>query len=89
VDFIQNNKTKNIDLILMDLKMPVMDGYIATKMIREMNSSIPVIAQTAYAMVEDIEKIRKAEFDDYVVKPIKPGLLVEKIRKIIFPDLEN
>ncbi len=70
----------------MDLKMPVMDGYTATRLIREIDPAIPVIAQTAYAMVEDIIRIKSAPFADYIVKPIKPGLLVEKIHRILTPD---
>jgi CheY-like chemotaxis protein len=85
VEYIRNNMDKKIDLILMDLKMPVMDGYTATKLIREINREIPIVAQTAYAMVEDIEKIKASDFDDYLVKPIKPGTLVDKIKKLIFP----
>jgi signal transduction histidine kinase/CheY-like chemotaxis protein len=86
VDFINNHASTKIDLILMDLKMPIMDGYAATRIIRELNPKIPIIAQTAYAMVEDIEKIKAASFDDYMVKPIKANLLVEKIKRLIFPE---
>jgi CheY-like chemotaxis protein len=68
-----------IDLILMDMKMPVMDGYEATRQIRKMNPAVPVIAQTAYALSGDTEKARIAGCSDYITKPIKKDKLLEKI----------
>jgi signal transduction histidine kinase/CheY-like chemotaxis protein len=85
VDFFRKKTNKKVDLILMDIKMPEMDGIMATSLIREINPNIPIIAQTAYAMVEDIEKIKASSFDDYISKPIMPGLLIEKIKKFLFP----
>jgi PAS domain S-box-containing protein len=65
---------KRIDLILMDIKMPVMDGYTATKILRENNISIPIIAQTAYA--DDKENALKAGCSAFISKPFdKKGLL--------------
>jgi CheY-like chemotaxis protein len=66
----QFRKIKNIDLVIMDIQLPEMDGYEATRVIRSMNSDIPVIAQTAFAMSDDREKMKLAGFDDYVSKPI-------------------
>jgi hypothetical protein len=64
---------KNIDLILMDIKMPVMDGYTAVKLIREKNSEIPIIAQTAYA--DDREKALECGCSGFIAKPFdKKGL---------------
>jgi signal transduction histidine kinase/CheY-like chemotaxis protein len=83
VEFISDNTDRQISLILMDLKMPVMDGFTAFRLIRELNHDIPIVAQTAYAMVEDIDKIRSAGFCDYIVKPIRQEILVEKIRKVL------
>ena len=83
VEYISDHPDEKIHLILMDLKMPEMDGFMANKLIREMNRDIPVIAQTAYAMVEDIEKIKAASFTDYIVKPIKQEQLIEKIKKLL------
>jgi CheY-like chemotaxis protein len=85
VDFFSSSNHPKIDVILMDIKMPVMDGYEAARLIKDKHPEIPIIAQTAYALVEDIEKIKKASFDAYLVKPIKPGHLVEKIMALIFP----
>lgn len=72
----------NINLVLMDLKMPVMSGYEATKLIKAKYPDMPIIAQTAYALKED--KIRyKDLFDEYVTKPIQKEELMEKISKHI------
>ncbi|MCA1759100.1 MAG: response regulator [Bacteroidales bacterium] len=73
----------NIDLILMDLKMPVMDGYIATRQIREMNTNIPILAQSAYAMSGDTEKALEAGCDDYITKPVKKEELLAKIKALL------
>jgi CheY-like chemotaxis protein len=70
-----------ISLILMDIKMPEMNGYQATSIIKEMKPSIPIIAQTAYAMSEDIIKGKNAGCDDYLAKPIKPELLISTLRR--------
>ncbi|MFP4557022.1 MAG: response regulator [Bacteroidales bacterium] len=67
--------------ILMDLKMPVMNGYVATKEIRKLGYSKPIIAQTAYATEEDIEKIEEANFDGYLAKPIKKNTLLDVLKK--------
>ena len=63
-------KSSNPDLILMDIKMPKVDGYLATKKIREKNKKIPIIALTAYAMDIDKEKALKAGFNDHIAKPV-------------------
>jgi two-component system, cell cycle response regulator DivK len=78
--FKENN---DIDLILMDIKMPEMDGLTATKKIREMNSHVPIIAQTAYAMSEDKNKCLKAGCNDYLTKPINHRLLLSTIDKYL------
>ena len=73
----------NLSLILMDVKMDVMDGIEATKQIRAMDSEIPIIAQTAYSMKEDINLIINAGCNDYVTKPIQKEKLFEKINNIL------
>ena len=60
----------DIDLILMDLNMPVMDGYEAMRIIKSEYPDIPIIAQTAYSLTEDRNKCMKAGFNDYISKPI-------------------
>ncbi len=74
------------DLVLMDVQMPVMDGYKATQEIRKKNATmpnneIPIIAMTAHAMPEDREKCLAAGMNDYIAKPVKPQELAEKIEK--------
>lgn len=77
----------DIFLILMDLKMPGMDGYQATKIIRQHNAEIPIIAQTAFALSGDREKAIEAGCTDYISKPIKKEelfILLKKYGKIFF-----
>ncbi len=73
---------KNIDVILMDMKMPRLNGYKATKIIREFDKDTYIIAQTAYALSGDREKAINAGCNDYITKPINNELLVEKIKAI-------
>ncbi|GAA4274851.1 transporter substrate-binding domain-containing protein [Aquimarina gracilis] len=73
VDICENNK--DIDLVLMDIRMPVMDGYTATKKIKKMRPGLPVVAQTAYSTEEDIQKALDAGCDDFVSKPVDRKLL--------------
>jgi CheY-like chemotaxis protein len=63
----QNN---DLDLVLMDLKMPVMDGYNAMREIKKIRPDIRIIAETAYALAGDEKRILAAGFDDYLPKPI-------------------
>jgi PAS domain S-box-containing protein len=72
-----------IDLVLMDLKLPAMDGFEATRQIKKLRPNLPVIAQTAYAFVEDKDKALAAGCDDYLSKPIIKLVLLEKIQKLI------
>ena len=72
----------DIDLVLMDIRMPVMDGYEATQKIREFNPDVMIIAQTAYAMSQDRDKAIDAGCDGYVSKPINKGKLYALINKL-------
>jgi two-component system, cell cycle response regulator DivK len=73
------------DLILMDLSLPVMDGWEATRRLKadEQLRSIPVIALTAHAMVGDEQKALAAGCDDYLVKPLDEEVLMARIAKYI------
>jgi CheY-like chemotaxis protein len=79
--------TSNYDLILMDIQMPVMDGFLATKKIREIevstNSFTPIIAITANAMSGDRETCLAAGMDDYVSKPFQVEVLIEKMNSLL------
>ena len=71
------------DLILMDIQLPVMDGYATTRQIRADPAlrSIPIIAVTSYALSGEEQKARAAGCDDYVPKPFSPRELLAKIRQ--------
>ncbi len=77
VDYCKSNR--EIDLLLMDINMPVMNGYEATKQIKIINPELPIIAQTAYAMSGDQEKILSTGCDLYLSKPIGKQQLLEAI----------
>lgn len=69
----------DIDLVLMDIQMPEMDGYTATEEIKKIKPDILVIAQTAYSLPEEETKAYEAGCDDYITKPIEMFELLNKI----------
>ncbi len=73
------------DLILMDIQLPILDGYEATRRIKADPAlrSIPIIAVTSYALSGEAEKAREAGCDDYVPKPYSPRELLAKIRQYL------
>ncbi len=73
----------DIDIILLDIQLPVIDGYGAARIIREFRNDVIIIAQTAYSLLGDREKIIASGFDDYIVKPIFPQQLIEKLTKSV------
>src|SRR5947207_10248240 len=77
------------DLILMDIQLPIMDGYEATRLIKADVSlrSIPITAVTSYALSGEGQKARAAGCDDYVPKPYSPRELLAKIRQFVSPVL--
>lgn len=88
---IEKLKNINIDLILMDLRMPVMDGYEAASIIKNDSKlkSIPLIALTASVMGKDLEKVSKFGFDGYLRKPVILDDLIEELAKYIKYHLKN
>lgn len=74
---------QRIDIILMDIKMPVMDGHTATREIRKQLPEIPIIAVTAFAFESDREKALNAGCSDYIAKPLKKDLLLGMIKKYV------
>jgi len=79
VEACRNNP--DIDLVLMDIKMPEMDGLEATRQIRQFNKEVIIIAQTAFALTGDREKAIGAGCNDYIAKPIKKAELMVLIQK--------
>lgn len=81
IEVYKNNS--EICLILMDLKMPLMDGYEATEEIRKFDKEVPIIAQTAYALAGDDKKALEIGCNDYITKPIKKDYLLEKVEDFL------
>jgi CheY-like chemotaxis protein len=79
VDLCRNNR--NIGMVLMDLKMPVLNGNDAIRQIREFRPDLPIIAQTAFAMSDEREETFNAGCSDYISKPYKKEQLLELIEK--------
>jgi CheY-like chemotaxis protein len=71
------------DFILMDLKMPIMNGYEATEAIRGFGYTKPIIAQTAYASIEDKSKVNSLGFSAYLSKPISKVRLLDLLQKLL------
>ena len=79
LDVCHNNL--DLDLVLMDIKMPEMDGYEASRQIRLFNKDLIIVAQTAYALDGDREKAMEAGCNDYISKPILKDQLLEVMSK--------
>ena len=71
------------DLVLMDISLPVMDGYEATRAIRKMFSSLPIIGLSAHAMQGDAEKAKAAGCTDYLTKPVDENKLFEMLKQYL------
>lgn len=74
----------DIDVILMDIQLPVLDGYATARRIRQFREDVIIIAQTAYGLMDEKEKILESGFDDYLIKPIISQVLVDKLKSNIF-----
>ena len=87
VELFRNSEPGEFDVILMDIMMPVMNGYEATKRIRALDredaKKIPIIAMTANAFTEDRIRAKKAGMDEHIAKPVDVELLVKVIHKLV------
>ena len=87
VELFRNSEPGEFDVILMDIMMPVMNGYEATKMLRSLDredaKTIPIIAMTANAFTEDRIKAKEAGMDEHVAKPVDVELLIKVIHKLV------
>ena len=81
IEMIKNHP--EIDIVLMDIKLPEMDGFEATKEIRKLREDLPVIAQTAYAMADDKRKSIEVGCSDYITKPVNRQLLLKTVDKFL------
>ena len=80
------NAGKDFDLVLMDIRMPNMDGFQATQEIRRFTKELPVIAVTAYSMGDEKEMAMQAGFDDYLTKPVNSETLLNIVNKYIYKE---
>jgi CheY-like chemotaxis protein len=72
-------RDNGIEIILMDIQLPVLDGYTCTRMLREAGKEMIIIAQTAYGLTGDKEKLILSGFNDFLIKPISQSMLIEKL----------
>ena len=87
VEIFEKSRPDEFDVILMDIMMPVMNGYETTKMIRSLDredaKAIPIIAMTANAFTEDRIRAKEAGMDEHVAKPVDVELLIKVIHKLV------
>jgi PAS domain S-box-containing protein len=76
-------KNDKIDLVLMDIRMPEMNGYEATRLIKEFRPKLPIISLTAYAMADDKKKSLDAGCNGYITKPLKPLEFIDKLKEYL------
>lgn len=74
---------ESIDLILMDIRLPKLDGYEATRQIKSFRPNTPIIAQTAYVMSNEKGKVLQAGCDDLITKPIRLNILIQTLAKYL------
>ena len=81
VDYYTENNT--IDLVFMDIQMPVMNGHDATKFLKELNPQLPIVAQTAYSTQADIQRAFEAGCDDFISKPVDPAAISKVLHRFL------
>ena len=81
IEAVEKARSQYFDLVLMDIKMPEMDGNEATRLIKKTNPDLPIVAQTAYAQQAERDKCMEAGCDDYIAKPFDPDELIELIHR--------
>ena len=79
IDIVRGDES--IQIVLMDIRMPDVNGYVASREIKSFRPNIPIIAQTAYALSDDKDKVFEAGCDDYLSKPIMKDDLLSMVRK--------
>ena len=93
VELFRKSKPGEFDVILMDIMMPVMNGYEATKKIRSLDREdakvVPIIAMTANAFTEDRLRAREAGMDEHIAKPVDGKLLIKVIHKLVKHDFRE
>ena len=83
IEAVTLNEEENPDLILMDIRMPGMNGLDATRIIKEINHNTPVIALSAYAFEENIREAKEAGCDEFMAKPFKVEDLIDMVSKYL------
>jgi CheY-like chemotaxis protein len=76
-------QNSDIDIVLLDIQLPDIDGYQVVKKLKNLRKNLPVVAQTAFALSNDKEKTLSAGFDDYTTKPISKHILLELMDKFL------
>ena len=83
IEAVTINEEEHPDLILMDIRMPEMNGLDATRIIKEVSGETPVIALSAYAFEENIREAKQAGCDEFMAKPFKVENLIEMVRSYL------
>jgi CheY-like chemotaxis protein len=83
IEAVQMNEDEHPDMILMDIRMPGMNGLDATRIIKEVSHNTPVVALSAYAFDEDIRQAKAAGCDEFMSKPFRVEHLIEMVRKYV------
>ncbi len=82
----EDYKGNKYHLVLMDLQMPVMNGFEATKIIRKKNKSLPIIAMTSCALKDNLKECLSVGMNDYLMKPLEPAFFFTVIRNWVYKD---